>query len=228
MAPQLPPLWIVDRAVLYRESDSEDSHRQCGRGFFTKVPAGTLPGSFERLLIHLALLNNVMSSHRIEKGKESQTFAIFDTRNALQHQLLSCVRWEQLDEAAKQACEHRIYHCCWLATVIYSNAVLYAVPPHGGWHSKLSDRLRGMLILSDYDSWPDSLDDLLLWILFIGGMAALKTPHRFFYIDALRSLLERKSITHWSAVLDKLIEFLWSDKACARGASMLWPSLFGL
>ena len=218
--PRLPCAWTVDETVLTQRSPDT-----LGRGFFVQVPFELLPGRFICLAIQLAALSHAMSAQAAKDAGNERRSAILDTRNALQHQLLS-LPLVQSDETAQQALAERgLYRCCWLAAVIYSNAVIFALTPHSGWQLTLTKRLQALLETYEYSTWSAGLDDVLLWIVVMGGLASLEGPNAAFFRDALRDILWKRGNPSWPAVMDVLTGFLWLEKACAHAARLLWLSL---
>lgn len=85
------------------------------------------------------------------------------------HDLVSLFNWVEL-RPPEQALAHKtVYKACILAAIIYPNAALSAMPYNSGWHSSLARKVQSVL---EGQSWPPSTQDLQLWILMVGGIAA--------------------------------------------------------
>jgi hypothetical protein len=178
-------------------------------------------------MIQLATVNRIMSVYGTEllASKTARLTALYKTQRALQHQLLSLPQWSSLDELELNCSGRFTYLVCKLTALIYSNAVLIALPANRGWHIRLSSRLKHLLEQTSCQSWRDDMSDFLLWSLFVGGLAASRSPARDFFEESLRVLLARKGLTLWSDVEAILEDFMWSSPACRHGAAVLWQSL---
>ncbi|OQO07888.1 hypothetical protein B0A48_06680 [Cryoendolithus antarcticus] len=206
-------------------SEVEEPHPTpvaAGRGFFLYAQPG-LTAPMLSILIQFSAVNE-----RLKHESVTETGTVLDStqrvlrlRNKLQYQLLSLPTWDDLDSEKQKASTRHVYDCVRLAAVIYSNAVLLALPHHTGWHTSLALRLRDLI---DIDDWRDdpSTHPVLLWILTVGGD---RSEDRTFYEDHLSELLRIMDSPSWKAVERTLEGFLWSREACKHGAAMLWQSL---
>lgn len=179
-------------------------------------------------MIHLATINGIISNAQHQPLTAQKRQAVLATRNALQYQLLLLPEWHDLDEDAQTHSDESLYKICRLTAIIYSNAVLFGLPPHRGWHTNLAMRLREeSQIPDDTPHRSTGSDDLLLWVYFVGGMAAFRSPARLYFESALRDLLRRrrKRSRTWDMVEAVLGEFMWSRAACRHGASVLWVAV---
>lgn len=223
--PLFPPLWICEK-----KTPLVENHRLLlnghapGRGFFVRVPQG-LPPAMLRLVIQLATLGRVMSIERTTDLSRQRKTEIMDRRNAIQYEFLCLPSWDELDDATRADTNEAATKACWLTAVIYVNAVLLGLHGHQGWHTLLSAQLWTLLTDLSVSTWSEDLDDVALWVLCVGGMAAFRSPARELYEDALRRVLDRKGNPGWVRVEAILHEFMWCDFACRHGASVLWQSL---
>jgi hypothetical protein len=86
----------------------------------------------------------------------------------------------------------------------------------------LVKRLQIALVILDIETCGSQLDGVLLWILVLGGIAALDKPERVLFASQLRKLARKIRMYDWGAVEDVLESFLWLESACGQGGRMLW------
>lgn len=146
---------------------------------------------------------------KVSKHGEAMSHLMY-SRNAAQHSLLCLESWECLNEK-DQACAHKtVYDACRLTALIYSNAVLFAVPHHSGWHTVLAGKLRATLESGEHmNPWPASMHATLLWCLMIGGIAAFQSPNREYFERSLCALWRKMGRPPWKI----------------RGLNLAWLSL---
>nr|OQO19917.1 hypothetical protein B0A51_10532 [Rachicladosporium sp. CCFEE 5018] len=196
-----------------------------GRGFFLHAQQGLTPRSLS-ILMQLSAVNERLKHETVQNAETAPEPDphLLRLLHKLQHQLLSLPNWDDLDSREQKASVRHVYDCVRLAAVIYSNAVLLALPHHTGWHTALSHRLRDLIDLND---WRDDMTmyPVLPWVLTVGGIAAYRSQDRVFYEETLTELLQIMDSPSWKAVERTLGGFLWSRQACKHGAAMLWQGL---
>lgn len=148
-----------------------------------------------------------------------------DKRNAVQHQLLSLPSGEELTEGEVNSAS--IYECVRLATIIYSAAVTFPLPPLTGIFHNLSSALRNVLEESKTDPHWRSSSKALLWILVLGGIAASGTNEKSWYVLNLSIILSAMKLSTWNQVSIELESFLWLESACGSGGRDLWNEVKG-
>jgi hypothetical protein len=118
-----------------------------------------------------------------------------------------------------------IYELCRKTAILYSTAVLFALPPDNGWHLALMADIR--TVLDDILQLPKQDESFLviIWSLVICGCTSQGTGHRSWYECTLRGLLLLKGYRSLDQVLRVVREFLWSDEACSESAATLWSAL---
>jgi len=195
-----------------------------GRGFFVTLLSTSLPSPLINLMVDFAYLDRAMARHRMTPLIGTRRRAVLETHNALQHTLLSSSAWEPLDPPAKATSDPAIHSCCRLAALIYSNAVLFALPTHSAWNVGLTSKLRCLLDKYTYGEWPAGTLDMLIWVLFVGGLASTRPREQSFFKQTLRKALHRKGDPSWSAVQAILTDFIWSCEACGSYAWDIWLS----
>ena len=124
---------------------------------------------------------------------------IHRTRTAIQHKLLLLPTLDELNLRERdRETPSNVYECCRLTALIYGVAVIYPVPNSHDLLQELVRRLkRSFLVL---DILNRDLDGVLLWILVLGGVAALDKPERSWFAAELGSLSSRIGIKDWDTV----------------------------
>jgi hypothetical protein len=68
-------------------------------------------------------------------------------------------------------------------------------------------------------------DDLLFWILFVGGMASEGLECRRWFVVRLRETADRLGITGWDAAFPLLDGFFFLDRSGENYAGNLWEEV---
>lgn len=217
--PTFPSLWRAQPSIL------QAPHFPLpGRGFFT-LPHPSLTPRLLRVLLNIAAVHATMTSHRTVPLSHTTRRAAIETRNALQHALLSLPAWQDLPPADRVEASESVHTICRLTALLYSNAILLGFPAHTGWHTALAQTLRSTLCDLSFEFWVPEYDDLAMWVLVVGGMAAFRGPDREWYENELRRAWVRKGRPRWSKVEGVLEGFLWDRAGGRHGAAVLWGSL---
>lgn len=191
--------------------------QRLGSGFFLH---GFIPS---RLLVALDTIMDATVAldqfHRVSHGPPLLSDVVLEANEA-HRRLLEAKE----DDIILPRLERQLANCCRLASLIYSDMVLYPMPANAQVKPRLAEELRREL--EDFD-WSmltfgklDHVDDLLTWILTFGCVAASFTCHREWFIQRLS-----KAITHrlyeWQVFKSKMEIYLWWTPVCefpARGA----------
>jgi hypothetical protein len=157
--------------------------------------------------------------HRGKSGGLSLA-VITKTKWALQQQLLLLPPAQELHKTPLSKLS--FYECCRLTLHIFGLAVVFIDTSDAFSHLQtLVTRLKTWLErLYVYGYGTDSAD-LLLWMLIIGGIAALGKPERPWFTSRLAIVLHRLNIT-WDDAQEILERFLWQKNACGTEGRELW------
>jgi hypothetical protein len=117
-----------------------------------------------------------------------------------------------------------IYNATRVSALIYSDMVLFPLPPQAGVKPKLADMLRRALDCCTIQScWRGgSHPRLLLWTGVVGGIAASSTSQKPWYASRLHKLSTKLRIYDWELIKKILSSFLWWDYICEEPAKRLW------
>lgn len=224
--PRFPCIWSLDDSVLaaLRKIQTPSSnHVPPGRGF-SQLPIS--PNAI-RCYTVLSSVDNLLTG--CERADSIDFTSLVNARNTVQHQILSLPPWEptmSTIETSGKSTSRVVYECCRLAAILYSTAVVFGMPPHSKWHLKLVRRIRLHLLDARFTTWEPQLSALTIWVLFVSGIAAYRSPERAFFKRALATLLSARHLRGWQAVEEVLSMFLWSAPACEHGAAVLWDSIW--
>lgn len=118
------------------------------------------------------------------------------------------------------------YEACIAAVKIYSIAVTFPVPNARRIMQQLVERLKQALVPLVLEKNKNDDSDLFLWMLVLGGVAALQSLERVWFIEQLEALVREWVVdTSWTRVERIMKQFLWLDSACGQGGKMLWAEV---
>lgn len=149
--------------------------------------------------------------------------ALSKIRTSVQHRLLSLPTADEINDLSPtQSIELNIYETCRLTAVIYGVAIIFPIPNSYNALQELVQRLKTSIEVCKVDRLAITLPDFLLWILVLGGIAALEKPQRPWYVAQLAKLAKKTDIYDWERIVEKLSHFLWLESACGPGGQRLW------
>ena len=131
-------------------------------------------------------------------------FQLIDQRNATQHALLSLVPRAGSSE------------CCRIAMLIYSLIVTFPLSFNVSPIQQLVKLLHTAL-----GTWNGD-DQNLLWILAMGGIGAIESGDRMWFVKIFRGLTIKMGITSWSEAKNVLRQSLWHDATNEQDGLDLW------
>lgn len=115
------------------------------------------------------------------------------------------------------------YEACRLGLVVYSLLILFPVPLMTEPYPDLAQQLRNELdyIQIDPSFWGRDLD-LLLWLLTMGGIAALGTDNRWWFIQQIQWVTQMMELDSWEHFKATVASILWLDSPCDFEGLALW------
>jgi hypothetical protein len=117
-----------------------------------------------------------------------------------------------------------LYECCRLTAMIFSIAVIFPIPST---YDVLQTLVRGLITsleVTDIESYSVDCTRVLLWVLVLGGIAALGKPERPWFVSNLVLFAERSKLD-WDGAEAILKTFLWLESACSPGGRQLWDEV---
>jgi Fungal specific transcription factor domain len=149
---------------------------------------------------------------------------IVRTRTGIQKQLLLLPTAKELK--IKPSSRPNLYECCRLTAIMFSIAVIYPIPNTYNVLQALVRGLTASLEVMDIESHSVDYSGLLLWMLVLGGIAALEKPERPWFASNLALLSRRDDLRlDWNGAEDILKSFLWLQSACSPGGHQLWDEV---
>ena len=144
-----------------------------------------------------------------------------DVRNCTQHRLLSQLP-RSSDMSDPEACLH---HATRLATLIFSEMVILPLPPTQGVKPRLALSLQQCLETCRLVGCWESHNQILLWALTLGAIAASYTISRAWYIDQLLLETSLMQIENWFVLELTCSRFLWWKPVCTDPLRVLWDEM---
>ncbi|KIX92918.1 uncharacterized protein Z520_11394 [Fonsecaea multimorphosa CBS 102226] len=130
-----------------------------------------------------------------------------------------------------------LWNLCRVAGLIYSDLVLLPLPPTTGVRPRLAGELR--LAMESFEVFEaeetayivpgttaEDYTCLVLWALMMGGLAALNTPHKGYFVRKMQEYVLRwPYIIEWGAYTSLMATYLWWDHIFAEPVAMLWTEV---
>lgn len=170
----------------------------------------------------IGALTLAIEYHLAGKRFELGLGAINRTRTAIQQRLLSLPSLEELDIPPSSSSKPNIYECCRLTALIFGVAVVYPIPNSHDVFQELARRLMDAIQDLDIKTFGIDLFGVLLWMVVLGGIAALNTLERPWFASQLAFIVRRLDIEEWVEIENILDTFLWLECACSQGGRELW------
>ena len=149
---------------------------------------------------------------------------VADQRNVIQYRLMSLPTSIELQLAPPV----QMYEVLRLATTIFSLLVVFPITPSAAPFGRLGTHLRAEIEkLNIYNQSPEKLH-LVTWAAVMGGIAAIGTPDRPWYVSTLESLYSHHQFETWEQAKTLLESFLWLRGTNDVDGISLWEELIQL
>ena len=112
-----------------------------------------------------------------------------------------------------------LFESCRLAVIIFVNIVLLNDPSNS---TALLETMQSSLQILDLDQTRLQVPDLLLWIFFMGHMAAMGTGFGQGFLVHFLSTAKMRGLQNYEAMKRVLAEFLWVDVICDEHLQLIW------
>ncbi|KAJ5735849.1 uncharacterized protein N7483_000974 [Penicillium malachiteum] len=142
-----------------------------------------------------------------------------DRRNLAQYNLMS------IPSTSGRHHENALSEICRIAAIIYSIGVTFPLAGVGAPFPKLVQLLQSELKNSEIlesDPQVSTTNQVLLWVLTMGGIASIEKSERKWYATALVEVMTRCQLSEWTDMRNSLKEILWLDSACNMAGKELW------
>ncbi|KAJ9608933.1 hypothetical protein H2200_006704 [Cladophialophora chaetospira] len=164
----------------------------------------------------------VALDHHVRGGPTAPELVdLMEVRNCTQHRLLSQLP-NPLDLSNPECCVH---HAIRLATLIFSEMVIFPLPPPQGVKPRLALMLRQTLEACHLLRCWELHNQVLLWGLTLGAIAANFTAQRTWYIDQLLQETSLMQIEDWFALEATCSRFLWWKPICSEPLRWVWDEM---
>ncbi|KIW11764.1 hypothetical protein PV08_09036 [Exophiala spinifera] len=155
-------------------------------------------------------------------ARDAPDFAnIIQARTGIQHKLLSLPQ----DPEGMSPADMYLYKLCRFCLLIYSNMVLFPLPPSSGVGTQLAMALKALLI-EESQTHVFARDTtelkLLLWAVVLGGISDGSDVDRSWFQDQYRRVASDIGIGSWQQLETQLTSFLWLDFVLNKEAVGFW------
>jgi len=167
-----------------------------------------------------AMSRTTIALDRFHRNKSSApAFAdIIDARNGAQHMLLSLS--PQPDYMSTS--EVTLYTVCRISLLIYSNMVIFPLPPVSGVSARLCTALKDSLGNETSSSAWRNAPKLIIWALILGGISDGSDVERPWFINKYVQLSSSLAINTWEQLKQCLNSFLWLGFVLDQAAISFW------
>ncbi|KAE9374172.1 hypothetical protein N431DRAFT_283576, partial [Stipitochalara longipes BDJ] len=188
---------------------------------FRRLPECGIPDTMLEVLDCMEALARAIDHYLQGKPGGLTLGQIVRTRTGIQKRLLLLPASKDLDFTPSSY--PNLYECCRLTAMIFGVAVIYPIPNTYDVLQTLVRELTASLEVTDIESHSVDYFGLILWMLVLGGIAALEKPERSWFVSNLALLSQREtSRLDWEGAESILKTFLWLESACSPGGRQLW------
>jgi hypothetical protein len=149
---------------------------------------------------------------------------IVRTRTGIQKLLLLLPPAKEDDRIVSSE-KSSLYECCRLTALIFSVAVIFPIPNTYNVLQNLVRRLKAAIEVVHIASCEAEYWEIYLWILVIGGIAALGKPERDWFVTQLAFVGIGTLGLDWEGTEVIMRTFLWLDSACSSSGRLLWDEV---
>jgi hypothetical protein len=156
---------------------------------------------------------------------------VYDRKRAsIQYRLASMhFPRSSVTEAESEAqSESKVYvqESCRMAGVLYSNMTLWGFQPPMHFYGDLAIMLQQALLRTDLEMyWGGGVwEDILLWILVLGGYAALNRPERVWFVELLAKIGMERRFWGFEDVRAVLVRVLYQE-GLEKSFEKLWKEV---
>ena len=221
--PVFPPLrsheTYIEAVRLWATSPSRKPVQKLGSRFWNLQDHG-MTDALLQVLDAMASVT-IAIDHYLKGKPDCLTVGVIArTRTAIQKRLLLLPPDDELGIIpSSNPC---LYEACRLAGLIFGIAVVFPIPNTYDVLRTLSQRLKASIEKSEIcESESLKVQYVLLWMLILGGIAALDKAERPWFVSRLAKLVRALEID-WNSVEGILERFLWLESACSPGGQLLW------
>jgi len=198
-----------------------------GNGFLHVLhPASTGPINDLLDVIHaMSYFTVLLYEWDLGKDFAESDGQVADQRNLIQYNLMSLPQGTHLQLATSQA---QTYEITRLAAIVFSLLIIFPLTASTAPFIQISAHLREAIQnINIYAQSPDDLN-LITWIVMMGGIAAIGTPDRSWYVSILDTLYSHHVFRGWEQLKAIVERFLWLGSINNVDGNSLWLELVQL
>lgn len=118
-----------------------------------------------------------------------------------------------------------IYEVCRLTALIFSVGVTFPIPNTYNVLQFLVREIKLEIELMNIESFDNQMLEVLLWVLVLGGIAALGKPERNWFVLQIALVGVDTLKLDWDRMIGIMESFLWLDSPCFSGGRQLWEEV---
>lgn len=198
------------------------------------------PGALIGTLTHFGVPHNLLSLlHELDQilifkeavpsglVKNLNLLTLTSRQQALHHAILSLPPQSSPSfQVPPTSCT--LYEPLRLVLQIFSTGILFPLPPSTGTLARLVLALKSSLDAS-LDGLPISAQArVLIWILFVGAVAARGMEERAWFVERLAGLCEWEGVARWKEVKSLVRGYVWCGDAMDEEAMEVWDDVRSL
>lgn len=191
-----------------------------GRGFdvLTRICTSTAAWELQLALRRLALYSLAVDDYMAGRSVKQSLAIIGEQRNFVQHGLMAllAVVPEEEDDA--------ITRICLLAGICYSFLCVFPLPVAP--FAILLRQMKSSFFSNDFSHVWKQAPNMMVWILYIAGVASVGSPdHQTWIVAALDRCFRRLKLDSWEEVKAILQDFLWLPITNDNDGIALWEEI---
>jgi hypothetical protein len=221
-SPFFSPNLLPDRCTFYSESASTNSANE------------RLTQLFSSITIEKSLLDSLMSlsrlSHAVSQLISSRTvtsisdqISLLQVTYALRYQLVRFPNFEFAGFDAPSRPDSMLDEVLRVGALLYIQATLQEFPFSAVGSRNLVRRLKASVMMVQIGNKAQG--DLMVWLLFMGGIEAKDIEDRTWFAEQLGKLLSRLQMDTWDVVQQALENLWWIAKIHRDRCTKLWDEV---
>lgn len=170
----------------------------------------------------MAVYTSVLERYISGESPQMDNQTLCDWRNLLQHRVSSL---PMRQDRAISSIQYEIFR---ISLIIYSIGVTFPLPGPGAPFLPLAKMLLSNLRCLNFElvsSVVPESQDIFLWVLTMGCIAATGSADRSWFAKRLCAHIISRDIVEWSQYKTRLKKFLWLDLACDMAGRFVWNEL---
>jgi hypothetical protein len=176
-----------------------------------------------RVMVDMLEITVLVENYIVGSLSNPDVIALTARRDQTHHNLLSLPTGAVLGDSLME--RTNFYECCRLAAIMFATATLFPMPRSTCVPQKLVKEIKRYVDQTSILILHGGGRAFFIWVLMLGGTAAVGLPERPWFEGTLVELLWLEGVSRWSEVKRILASFLWMDSACDEGAMGLWDEL---